>query len=66
MIRRAFHVLMCPFGAATKREALALGLVGIFLARALAFEGVFAWCGIGLAILYVFGLLRLLLFGVAK
>lgn len=57
---------MCPFGAATSREALALGVVGIFLARALGVDNVFVWCGIGLAILYVFGLLRLLLFGGAK
>jgi hypothetical protein len=60
---RAFHFIARPLGAATDREAIALGVVGIFLARALGVENVFAWAGIGLAVLYVFGLLRLLFFG---
>lgn len=63
---RAFVFVARPVGAATDREALALGVVGAFLARALAVENWFAAVGIGFAVMYVFGLLRLVLFGGAK
>jgi hypothetical protein len=55
-----------PVGAATDREALALGVLGSILARALGVENWFAWVGVGFGVMYVFGLLRLLLFGGAK
>jgi len=63
---RASLFVCRPVGAATDREALALGVLGAFLARALGVENWFAWVGVGFGVMYVFGLLRLLLFGGAK
>jgi len=65
-LMRAFVFVARPVGAAIDREALALGVLGAFLARALGVENIFAWVGVGFGVMYVFGLLRLLLFGGAK
>ena len=65
-LAKSFILIARPVQAATDREALALGILGSFLARALGVENWFAWVGIGFGIMYVFGLLRLVLFGGAK
>ena len=65
-LAKAFIFACRPVKAATDREAIALGVLGAFLARALGVENWFAWVGVGFGVMYVFGLLRLLLFGGAK
>jgi len=63
---RAFLFAARPVGAAGDREALALGVLGGLLSRALGVENWFSSVGIAFGVIYVFGLLRLVLFGGAK